>query len=60
MIEKELKETGMKVIRTPFGWFDTLEIKAKGHPLSRVARIISIMRLLKNPICKLNRYNFTG
>ena len=27
--------------RTPFGWFNTLQIDAKGHPLSRVARIVT-------------------
>ncbi|MCL4424554.1 MAG: threonyl-tRNA synthetase editing domain-containing protein [Firmicutes bacterium] len=35
-----LSEKGYQVVRTPFGWFNTLEIKAKGHPLSRVARRI--------------------
>jgi threonyl-tRNA synthetase len=29
------------VVRTPFGWFNTLDIQAKGHPLSRVARVIA-------------------
>lgn len=33
-----LEERGYIVHRPPFGWFNTLEIKAKGHPLSRVAR----------------------
>lgn len=37
--EKELKERGYEVYRTPFGWFNELEIKAKGHPISRVARV---------------------
>lgn len=37
----ELAAQGYTVQRTPFGWFNTLEIKAKGHPLSRVARIVS-------------------
>jgi len=36
-----LVKHGFKVIRTPFGWFNTLELRAKGHPLSRVARIVS-------------------
>lgn len=27
--------------RTPFGWFNTLQIDAKGHPISRVARMVS-------------------
>jgi len=31
---------GLRVTRTPFGWFNTLEVRAKGHPLSRVARIV--------------------
>lgn len=35
-----LRESGFKVARTPFGWFNALEIKAKGHPLSRIAREI--------------------
>lgn len=33
-----LMEKGFDVVRTPFGWFNTLEIDAKGHPYSRVAR----------------------
>ena len=35
-----LTASGHVVTRTPFGWFNTLELKAKGHPLSRVARIV--------------------
>lgn len=41
LTEEELIQNGFKTIRTPFGWFYTLELRAKGHPLSRVARIIS-------------------
>ena len=41
LTEERLIQGGFKVTRTPFGWFNTLELKAKGHPLSRVARIIS-------------------
>ena len=41
LTEEGLSRQGFKVIRTPFGWFNTLELKAKGHPLSRVARTIS-------------------
>ncbi len=41
MIESNLIQKGFMVIRTPFGWFNTLEFKAKGHPISRVARIIT-------------------
>lgn len=35
-----LTDRGFKVIRTPFGRFNTLEIDAKGHPYSRVARTV--------------------
>ena len=38
LLEERLSEDGVRVLRTPFGWFGELEIKAKGHPLSRVAR----------------------
>jgi threonyl-tRNA synthetase len=37
----ELRRRGFVAYRTPFGWFNTLEMKAKGHPLSRIARIIT-------------------
>lgn len=38
----ELRRRGFSVQRTPFGWFNTLEMKAKGHPLSRIARIVTV------------------
>ena len=41
IIESNLSQKGFNALRTPFGWFNTLELKAKGHPLSRVARIIT-------------------
>ena len=41
LTEEGLVRRSFNVIRTPFGWFNTLELKAKGHPLSRVARVIS-------------------
>ena len=37
-IQTNLSKDSLTVLRTPFGWFNTLEVKAKGHPLSRVAR----------------------
>ena len=39
-VELDLRARGFNVTRTPFGWFNTLDIQAKGHPLSRIARII--------------------
>ncbi|MFX1356619.1 MAG: threonyl-tRNA synthetase editing domain-containing protein [Promethearchaeota archaeon] len=38
-LEVLLKER-YTVLRPPFGWFNELEIKAKGHPLSRISRKI--------------------
>jgi threonyl-tRNA synthetase len=39
--QQKLIGAGLQVIRTPFGWFNALQIDAKGHPLSRVARIVT-------------------
>ncbi len=35
------KPANWQVIRTPFGWFNTLDIKTKGHPLSKISRTFS-------------------
>jgi threonyl-tRNA synthetase len=40
--QQELTAFGLQTIRTPFGWFSSLRIDAKGHPLSRVARIVTV------------------
>jgi len=42
LVEEGLRSEGLTAIRTPFGWFNTLDIRAKGHPLSRVARTVSV------------------
>lgn len=39
--QQELANAGLRSYRTPFGWFNTLQIDAKGHPLSRVARRVT-------------------
>lgn len=39
-VRDALRERGFDAVRTPFGWFNTLEIDAKGHPYSRVARVV--------------------
>jgi threonyl-tRNA synthetase len=41
-VEDGLRAQGLSVTRTPFGWFNTLDIQAKGHPLSRIARVITV------------------
>jgi threonyl-tRNA synthetase len=35
-----LRAAGFTVHRSPFGWFTRWDLQAKGHPLSRVARLI--------------------
>jgi hypothetical protein len=40
--EEGLRAEGLSVTRTPFGWFNTLDIRAKGHPLSRIARTVTV------------------
>jgi len=42
LIEEGLVKNGFTAIRTPFGWFNTLELRAKGHPLSRVAKKVYV------------------
>lgn len=37
-----LRQQGLEVTRTPFGWFYSWDLKAKGHPLSRVARMVRV------------------
>ena len=39
-IESIFNSKNYSVLRLPFGWFNELEMKAKGHPLSRISRII--------------------
>jgi threonyl-tRNA synthetase len=39
--QQALSVAGLCVYRTPFGWFNTLQVDAKGHPISRVARIVT-------------------
>ena len=38
--EKILKEKGYEVYRAPFGYYKSLEMKVKGHPLSELSREI--------------------
>jgi hypothetical protein len=39
-IQTRLEAEGYNVGQTAFGWFNRLDMQAKGHPLSRVARQI--------------------
>ena len=37
-LRQALEGRGLEASRSPFGWFFSWELTAKGHPLSRVAR----------------------
>ncbi|MBI4176453.1 MAG: threonine--tRNA ligase [Candidatus Aenigmarchaeota archaeon] len=40
-MESLLKKEGVPVHRAPFGWYKSFNLKAKGHPLSELSRIIT-------------------
>lgn len=37
-LTRALRRRGLEAERSPFGWFFSWELSARGHPLSRVAR----------------------
>jgi len=39
-VYEKLKSEGYEVIKAPFGWYKSFEIKCKGHPLSELSRTI--------------------
>ncbi len=39
-LAEKLAGQGYDVVRIPFGWFNEIEMRAKGHPLSRIGRRI--------------------
>ena len=39
--QQALSAASLRAHRTPFGWFNTLQVDAKGHPISRVARMVN-------------------
>jgi len=41
-LEEELSTKGYEVKRSPFGWYKSFTMTAKGHPLSELSRTISI------------------
>src|SRR6267378_3303135 len=41
-LEKELSNKGYEVKRSPFGWYKSFTMTAKGHPLSELSRTISV------------------
>ena len=40
-LESKLAEKGYEVARSPFGWYKSFSIAAKGHPLSELSRTIT-------------------
>lgn len=41
-LENAVRNHGYEVIRAPFGWYKSFNLKAKGHPLSELSREIRI------------------
>ena len=41
IMEDMIVESGTEVVRAPFGWYKSFEIKCKGHPLSELSREIT-------------------
>jgi threonyl-tRNA synthetase len=41
-LESKLAEKGYEVTRSPFGWYKSFSIAAKGHPLSELSRSITV------------------
>ncbi|MCK4613711.1 MAG: threonine--tRNA ligase [Thermoplasmata archaeon] len=39
-MEKGLKEAGLSVLRSPFGWYKAFKLSCKGHPMSELSREI--------------------
>ncbi|MBN1802474.1 MAG: hypothetical protein JW891_13265 [Candidatus Lokiarchaeota archaeon] len=39
-LQENLETLGYTTIRPSYGWFNEIELKAKGHPLSRISRRI--------------------
>jgi len=39
-LEMRLKEEGLEIHRSPFGWYKGFDLKCKGHPLSELSRTI--------------------
>ncbi len=38
MVEKMVAADGTEVVRAPFGWYKSFDVKCKGHPLSELSR----------------------
>ena len=58
-MEEIMKEEGYQVIRAPFGWYKSFEIKCKGHPLSELSKSVSkeeISLALKSEETKKSHY----
>jgi threonyl-tRNA synthetase len=41
-LEEKLAQSGYEVTRSPFGWYKSFTITAKGHPLSELSRTITV------------------
>ena len=48
-LESKLAEKGYEVSRSPFGWYKSFSIAAKGHPLSELSRTITVDTKSRQP-----------
>src|SRR5713101_8450042 len=52
-LEQDLSNRGYEVSRSPFGWYKSFTITAKGHPLSELSRTITAETKAKKPVTTL-------
>ena len=50
--EEKLKKKGFKVLRVPFGYYKSFEVKCKGHPLSELSREVSVVGPKRGDVCE--------
>ena len=43
LLVQKLRERALDAHRSPFGWFFSWELRARGHPMSRLARRFTVM-----------------
>jgi threonyl-tRNA synthetase len=51
-LEGRLREAGLEVHRSPFGWYKAFDLKCKGHPLSELSREIGAGGMERDVVSK--------
>jgi threonyl-tRNA synthetase len=52
-LEEKLRGKGYEVSRSPFGWYKSFTISAKGHPLSELSRTINPQPIAKQAVSSI-------